>query len=105
MAAWDRLGAMGEAATGALAKVSSDDTLTTMARRNALRALGRTKSAAAAEAISGALKSPDRGLRLSAFQAAGDLVKGLGPEAGKGLAAALAAAREAEPDPLVKRMR
>jgi HEAT repeat protein len=105
MAAWDRLAALGEPAVASLAKVSLDDTLPTMARRNALRALGRTKSAAAVEPLSGALKSPDRLLRLSAFQAAGDLVRGLGPDPGKGIAAALAAAREVEQDPLVKRMR
>jgi hypothetical protein len=41
---------------------------------------------------------------MSAFQAAGDLSKALG-DGGKDLAAALAASRELEQDPLVKRMR
>jgi HEAT repeat protein len=105
IAAMDRLAGLGEKAVAALAKVASDDTVPVMVRRNALRALGRTKSAAAAAPLVAALASPDRLVRLSAFPAAADLVKGLGREASKDLAAALAAAREKEQDPLVKRMR
>jgi hypothetical protein len=102
LAAMDRLAALG--AVEPLAKVAADETLPVMARRNAIRALGRTKAPAAAAAVAAALRSADRGIRLSAFPAAGELAKALG-DGGKDLAAALAAARAAETDPLVKRMR
>ncbi len=105
MAAWDRLGAMGEAAVPGLAELASNGSAPPMARRNALRALGRTKCEAAAPPLAEALRSADRLLRLSAMQGAADLVQGLGQETSAALADALAAARAAETDPFLKRWR
>jgi hypothetical protein len=108
----DRLAGMGEKAVPALAALAADGGAPTMARRNALRALGRTRRAEAAGPVRAALGEGDRRLRLSAFQAAGELARALGDskeaadrERGRELAAALAAAREGEADPLVRRMR
>ncbi len=67
-----RLGAIGEAAVPALAGLAADGGAPPMARRNALRALGWTKSPAAHPALAAALRSEDRMVRLSARQAARD---------------------------------
>jgi HEAT repeat protein len=105
LAALDRLAAMGEAAVVPLTLLLEEEERPVAQRRNALRALGRTKSAAAVHPVVEALRSGDRGIRLSAFQAAGDLVRALGAEESKAVAEALAAARARETDDLVKRMR
>jgi HEAT repeat protein len=105
LAALDRLAALGAAAIPALTALAEDPSRPVPARRNAIRALGRMKDAGATFPVLQALESADRGIRLSAFQAAGDLSKSLDPEDARVMADALAAARAKETDPLVKRMR
>jgi HEAT repeat protein len=112
MAALDRLAALGERAVPALAALAADGAAPTMARRNAIRALGRTKAAAATGWIASLMAGPDRLLRMSAYQAAGDLAKGLAAaedatvrQQGRTLEGLREALREKETDPLVKRMR
>ena len=104
-AAMDRLAALGEKAVPALTALVEDEDRPVTARRNALRALGRSKCAEAMFPVVQSLAAGDRLLRLSAIQAAGDLAKGVDPENAAALAEALAAAREKETDPLLRRMR
>jgi HEAT repeat protein len=105
LAAMDRLGAMGAAAVPALTAFAGDAARPVPARRNALRALGRTKDPGAVPPVVLALTDAERGLRLSAIQAAGDLAKDVGPEIAKTLSDAVAAARAKETDPFLKRVR
>lgn len=106
LAAVERLGALGEAAVPALvAFVGDGGAGSAVERRNALRALGKSKCAAAVEGIARGLGDSNRWVRLSALQAGDELAKALGADAPPSLAAALAAARAAETDPLLRRMR
>ena len=106
LAAVERLGALGEAAVPALvAFVGTEFPSSAWERRNALRALGKSKSPAAVEGIARALGDSNRWVRLAAFQAGDELAKELGAEAPSSLAAAMAAARAAETDPLLRRLR
>jgi HEAT repeat protein len=102
LAAMDRLAGMGEPAVVALSLFVEDEENPVRARRNALRALGRTKTATATLPVVNALAAEDRGLRLSAAQAAGDLAKALAGDEGKALVDAVAAARAKETDPVLK---
>jgi HEAT repeat protein len=102
LAAQERLASLGSHACTALA--CWDDLPTPMAQRAALRALGGTKDPRAAWAIERAFASKDPMVRLSATLAADDLLKSLDAKASQWLAAAVARARAAETDPLVKRL-
>lgn len=104
LAAEQQLAAMGAAAVPALSKAAAE-AATTRERRSALRALGGTKAAAAIPGVTTGLASDDAWIRLSARLAAQQLVKDLPKEATVELAIAVAAAREKEADPLVKRLR
>ena len=79
LAAMDRLAARGPASVPALAALALDAGKPVPARRNAIRALGRTKAAEARAPILEALASEDAGVRLSAVHASEDLAKALGP--------------------------
>jgi HEAT repeat protein len=104
LAAQDRLAALGAAAVSPLSAVASDASAPRMQRRNALRALGQTKSADACGALAAALADPDALVRLSAMTASTELLKSLDAKSGQWLDAALGRARETEKDPLVRRL-
>ncbi|MCG3133052.1 MAG: hypothetical protein HMLKMBBP_00143 [Planctomycetes bacterium] len=106
LAAWDRLGAIGEPAVVALAKlVFATERKDEMALRNALRALGRTGKPSASDAVNAGLIDASPWVRLSALEAARDLLKSL-PEADRAeLQQAVDAAKGVETDSVVKRWR
>lgn len=104
LAAVAQLGALGAKAAAAVSKTAVDATSPVMQRRNALRALGSTNAVEACDALAKALVDPDCYVRFSAMLAASDLVKSLDADAGTWLSAALDKARDAETDPLVKRL-
>jgi HEAT repeat protein len=105
IAAVEQLGALGDAAVPALAEVAIGGAGASMKRRNALRALGKTGRAGAITAVTACLTDADRGVRLSALEAARDLDGKLEGEAKTALAAAVAAARAAETDADLRRWR
>lgn len=102
-AATEKLAALGAAAVPGLTRVAGDTALSVTARRNALRALGNSKSADAAAPIEAALTSEDRWLRLSAYTAASALAKALDAEPAAALRKCLDGARAVETDPLLWR--
>jgi HEAT repeat protein len=104
LAAQDRLAALDAAAVRPLSAVASDAAAPRMQRRNALRALGQTKSADACGALAKSLADADAFVRLSAMTASAELLKAMDAKSGQWLAAALACARAAETDPVVKRL-
>ena len=104
LAAQDRLAALGGAAVAQLAAVAANANAPRMQRRNALRTLGLTKSADACSALAKSLGDGDPMVRLSAMTASAELVASLDAKAREWLAAAVARARAAETDPLVKRL-
>jgi len=107
-AATERLAGLGERAVPGLAALAADRSQSLFARRNALRALGKSKSAAAAAIVIESLGSADRWTRLSAYGAAralADALEAAQPDHAKSLREAIATARAAESDPLLKRLR
>jgi len=105
VAATERLASLGAKAAPALSRLAGDPAAGATARRNALRALGRSSCAAAAAAIGPLLAEADPMVRLSALQAAADLLAALPPAEGEALRAAHAAARARETDPRLARLR
>jgi HEAT repeat protein len=105
MAVVDRVGALAPLAVARLSSMTEDATLPAMTRRNALRALGLSKSADATDAIALALFSDDPLVSFSAYEAGRDLLADLGPEKGEDIALAIKNAREMESEPLPGRMR
>ncbi len=103
-AAVERLAALGASAAKPLGRVVGDRGAPVMQRRNALRALGGVKSVGACDPIAVALRDDDRLVRLSALQAADELVRSLDADAGLWLSGELDRARDTEADPLVKRL-
>jgi HEAT repeat protein len=121
LAATQQLASLGGKAVRALQLVVTDHGAPVMQRRNALRALGGSKSWHAAEVVGPATNDEDRWVRLSAMTAASELVQSLSSAtsdqpkpstdessaseaAGHLLALDLAQARKTETDPLVKRV-
>jgi HEAT repeat protein len=121
IAATDRLAALGAAAVPLLHEIVIFDNAPVMQRRNALKALGASKTIKAAQAISSGLGGRNRWIRLSAMTAAAELIEALAPpktgepsaptddDSGtqafrKLLMLDLDHARELETDPLVKHL-
>ncbi len=105
IAAVEQLGAIGDAAVVPLAKLAADAAAPSMTRRNALRALGKTGRPGAARAVAACLTDADRGVRLSALEAARDLDGKLEGDAKAALASAVSAARTTETDENLRRWR
>jgi HEAT repeat protein len=106
-AATERLAGLGEASVAGLVAVVADGSQSLVARRNALRALGNSKSPKAVAALTHSLGSADRWLRLSAYGAANALADSIEPthaEQSKSLREAIGNARAAETDPLLQRL-
>jgi hypothetical protein len=107
-AATERLADLGEASVPGLVALLADESRSLVARRNALRALGKSQSPTATAALAQSLGSADRWLRLSAYGAARTLADSLGPthpDRADSLREAIANALAAETDPLLKRLR
>jgi len=99
------LAKVGADAVAGLSQLARDEMAPRMARRNALRALGTAGGAAGVAPIEDLLASDDRWVRLSAMQACQALMENVDDAESARLAAALEAARDAEVDPLLKRLR
>jgi HEAT repeat protein len=107
-AATERLAKLGPAAVPGLAARALDAAQSVTARRNALRALGKSKSADAVVVVTQLLQSEDRWLRLSAYGAARALADSLEAnhaEPAARLRKLAESARSVETDALLRRMR
>ena len=107
-AATERLARLGETAVAGLAALVADESASLIARRNGLRALGKSKSPTAVAPLTDALGAADRWMRLSAYGSAHALAESLAathPGQSRKLRQSLAKARAAETDPLLKRLR
>jgi hypothetical protein len=104
-AATEQLALLGEKSLAGLSALARDEAADVTARRNALRALGRSKQADAVDPILDGLRSPDRWVRLSSILAARALAETANETDRAELLVTLDAWRALEKDPLLLRLR
>lgn len=104
-AATEQLALLGEKALARLSAIARDDAADVTARRNALRALGRSKHADAVDPILDGLRSRDRWVRLSSVLAARALAETANDVDRQELLTTVASWLSLEKDPLVLRLR